>query len=112
MADAVPPPPGPRKPPPPSSTYFSCPLLTIAASWETVGAGSPPLKPPIVTTGLPVAMMIGAALPDPEVATRYLAEPWGAGRYWIGAVGAVLWSPPKPPRASADVGPAVTLLPF
>src|SRR4051812_33768360 len=58
MAVWLPSPPGPpppRNPPPPSSTYLRSPLRTIAASRATVGVGSPPLKPPIVTTGLPVA---------------------------------------------------------
>jgi hypothetical protein len=54
---------------------LSCPLLTIAASWVTVGAGSDPVKPPIVSTGLPVAMMIDAVLWVPVAATRYFALP-------------------------------------
>ncbi|MDQ2895916.1 MAG: hypothetical protein M3Y09_09770 [Actinomycetota bacterium] len=49
--------------------------LTIAASWLTVGAGSPPLKPAIVTTARPVWMMIGAVACDPNAASRYLALP-------------------------------------
>src|SRR3954454_22213153 len=117
MADWVPPP--PWKPPLASRTYSSAPLRTIAASCATVGARSPPLKPPIVTTGLPVAMMIGAALPEPDTATRYFAEPWWASRYWISALDAEPWSPrippPKPalgPPEDAEAGPARTLLPF
>jgi hypothetical protein len=38
------------------------------------------LKPPIVTTGSPVEMMIEAVVWDPEAATRYLAPPWWAWR--------------------------------
>src|SRR4051812_48982723 len=114
MADWVPPP--PWKPPLASRTYSSAPLRTIAASCATVGAGSPPLKPPIVTTGLPVAMMIGAALPEPDTATRYFAEPWWASRYRMSAVEVAPWSspmpPPGPPKADADAGPARGLLPL
>ena len=47
----------------------------MAGSWLTVGAGSPPLKPPIVTTARPVWMMIGAVVCDPVAASRYLALP-------------------------------------
>ena len=66
--------------PPPTSAYFSWPLATIGASCATVGAGSWPVKPPIVTTGLPVAMMIEAVACEPVAATRYFAEPWWATR--------------------------------
>src|SRR4051794_5108832 len=97
-------------------TYWSSPRLTIAASCDSVGVGSPPLKPPIVTTGLPVARMIGAALPDPDTATRYFAEPWLARRYWTSAVEAESRSPPVPPpgtpNADAEAGPERTLLPL
>ena len=47
---------------------------TILASWLTVGAGSLPLKPPIVTTARPVWMMIGAVVCEPVAASRYLAR--------------------------------------
>jgi len=40
------------------------------ASRLTVGAGSLPLKPPIVITALPVAMMIGAVVCEPPAASR------------------------------------------
>ena len=39
-----------------------------------------PLKPPIVTTALPVWMMIGAVVCEPVAATRYFALPWWASR--------------------------------
>src|SRR4051795_114843 len=129
MADWVPPP--PWKPPLASRTYSNWPLRTIAASCATVGVGSPPLKPPMVTTGSPVAMMIGAALPEPDTATRYFADPRWASRYRISAVETEPWSSPKPPpeplgaavpeapeaapgkpKAAADAGPARTLLPL
>ena len=74
-----PPPPGPP-PEPDSRTYFSSPSATIFASWLTVGAGSWPLKPPMVTTGSPVSMMICAVVCEPTAATRYFAEPWCACR--------------------------------
>jgi hypothetical protein len=41
----------------------------------SVGAGSDPMNPPMAITGLPVAMMNGAAVIDPLTATRYLALP-------------------------------------
>ena len=52
----------------------------MAASWATVGVGSAPLKPPIVTTGSPEAMMMPAVVWEPLAATRYFAEPWLACR--------------------------------
>ena len=61
---------------PSSRMYFSSPDLTICASWATVGELSWPLKPPIVTTALPVWMMIGAVVCEPVAATRYFAAPW------------------------------------
>ena len=75
-----PPPPGP---PPLESeirTYFRSPSATSFASWLTVGAGSWPLKPPIVTTGSPVSMMICDVVCEPTAASRYVADPWWAWR--------------------------------
>src|SRR3954470_4186987 len=83
MADAPPP---PMPPPEPTNTYFNSPFLTISASCVTVGVLSLPLKPPIVTTGSPVAMMIDAVVCDPVAATRYFAEPWLASRYLMTSV--------------------------
>src|SRR3954447_16806275 len=66
----------------------------MACSWLSVGAGSAPLNPPIVTTALPVLMMIGAVVIDPFAATRYFAEPWWASRY---RTRLSLTEPPPPP---------------
>src|SRR5438270_676685 len=65
------PPPGPPKPPPPppTSTYRTLPWAISCWNWARVGAGSPPLNPPMVITGWPVAMMIGADDCDPKAAT-------------------------------------------
>src|SRR3954465_12723052 len=109
----------------------------MACSWLSVGAASAPLNPPIVTTALPVSMMIGAVVIDPFAATRYFAEPWWASRYRTrppedeapdgdGAVGREPegappgppkpdGGPPRPPRpppnpAPAPPGPATTVL--
>jgi hypothetical protein len=38
------------------------------------------LKPPIVTTALPVTTMIGAVVCEPVAATRYFADPWCSRR--------------------------------
>ncbi len=77
----VPPPPGPPPKPPPkpppddTRTYFSWPLDTSFSNWARDGSGSLPLKPPIVTTGLPLAMMMESELDEVNAATRYFEDP-------------------------------------
>ena len=55
-------------------------MATRCSNSARVGLGSLPLKPPMVMTGLPEAMMIEAVVWDPVPATRYLAVPWWASR--------------------------------
>ena len=102
------------------------------------GRGRAPLKPPMVTTGSPVAMMIAAVVCEPLAATRYLAEPWWAWRYAMSRRCSPSRRPcraaarrpacrrpraacrrrrrrrrPSPPRLRRrSPGPAITLLPF
>src|SRR5258708_25625460 len=68
----------PPAPPPPkllSRKYFTCPLLTSAASWLVVRMGSLPEKPPRVITGLFDARMMASAPLELGTATRYFAVP-------------------------------------
>src|SRR3954468_12445504 len=82
----------------------------MARSSLSVGAGSAPLNPPMVTTAFPVLMMIGAVVIDPFAATRYFAEPWWASRYRTRlslTAPPAPGPPPKPPPGppNPDGGP-------
>src|SRR3954453_7668817 len=80
----------------------------MARSCLSVGAGSAPLNPPMVTTALPLLMMIGAVVIDPFAATRYFAEPWWASRYRtrlsLTEPPPPATPPPKPPEGEAPHG--------
>ena len=66
---------GPPRPPEPTMTYRNWPLVTYACSWASVGAGSPPLKPPIAITGRPLLSSIEPASLAPLTATIQVALP-------------------------------------
>ena len=102
--------------------YLSSPEATICSSWSTVGARSLPLKPPIVTTGSPVAMMMPAVVCEPVAADEVLRRALvglQVGDVLVADAAAALLPPPDGmpppppgPPALTLAGPAVTLLPF
>src|SRR5262249_56189342 len=61
-----PPPPKPPPPgPPPTTNQWMSPAATSCLNCASVGAGSPPLKPPIAITDWPLASCSTAAVFEP-----------------------------------------------
>src|SRR5690349_21703881 len=95
---ALPPPFAPGRPPPPPPALYQWILLcaTSFSNCASVGDGSPPLKPRMDMTLLPLPSWSGAALIEPFVAAAHVnEEPLDFSRATSDEL--AVWPPPAPP---------------